>query len=127
MRPLSTIREGNGSLTNGDKTMTTTVKITETSLKVFLAYADDAPNWSGTPLIGGNVGGGKEERGNLTQLKKAGLITTFESDGEMWIDFTDAGRKLAHRHGLQVGGYKNEDEEIKAEREAAEEEAYANA
>ena len=42
--------------------------ITETSLKVFLAYAKDAGNRSGTPLIGGNVGGSKEERGNLTQL-----------------------------------------------------------
>lgn len=40
--------------------------ITAASLEVFKAYAADAPNWSGTPLIGGNVGGGKAERGKPT-------------------------------------------------------------
>jgi hypothetical protein len=72
-------------------TMTKKFAITETSLKVFKMYADDAGNWSGTPLVGGNVGGTKEERGNLTQLKKAGLIETFESDGHKWLSFTEAG------------------------------------
>jgi hypothetical protein len=71
--------------------MMTTLKITETSKTVFKAYADDAANWSGSPLVGGNVGGTKEERGNLTQLKRAGLITTFESDGHKWLSFTEAG------------------------------------
>lgn len=33
------------------------ITITPQSLKVFLAYAADAPNWGGTPLVGGNVGG----------------------------------------------------------------------
>ena len=76
--------------------------ITETSLALFLAYADDSGNWSGTPLVGGNVGGSKEERGNLTQLKRAGLITTLESDGDMFVSFTDAGRALAAQHGLTI-------------------------
>jgi len=49
--------------------------ITSESKRVFIAYANDAPNWNGMPLVGGNVGGSKEERGNLTQLKRAGLIT----------------------------------------------------
>ena len=74
--------------------------ITEKSLALFLAYARDAGNWSGTPLIGGNVGGSKEDRGNLTQLKRAGLIKSFD-DGEgcQWIQFTDAGKALALQHG----------------------------
>jgi hypothetical protein len=78
--------------------------ITEASLKVFLAYADDAANWSGTPLVGGNVGGSKEERGNLTQLKRAGLITTFMDDRDRtkWIEFTPAGRALALQHGIEI-------------------------
>lgn len=67
--------------------------ITNKSLGVFLAYAKDAGNWSGTPLIGGNVGGTKEERGNLTQLKRAKLITTFRDDGCDWLCFTDAGKR----------------------------------
>jgi hypothetical protein len=73
--------------------------ITTESLRVFLAYANDADNWSGTPLVGGNVGGSKEERGNLTQLKQAGLIKTFNDDG-VWIQFTAEGKVLAAEHGI---------------------------
>jgi len=62
--------------------------ITRTSLDVLLDYAGDAGNWSGSPLVGGNVGGTKEERGNLTQLKKAGLISTWVEEGNSWVDFT---------------------------------------
>ena len=76
--------------------------ITETSLAVFLAYANDADNWGGTPLVGGNVGGTTAERGNLTQLKQAGLLDTFKSDGETWVDFTDAGKALAAEHGIKI-------------------------
>ena len=76
--------------------------ITEASKAVFVAYAKDAGNWSGTPLVGGNVGGGKEERGNLTQLKKAGLITTFVSEGSTWIDFTAAGKEFATTLGIKI-------------------------
>jgi|LakMenE18May11ns_1017448.scaffolds.fasta_scaffold7068913_1 hypothetical protein len=79
--------------------------ITETSLKVFLAYAADAGNWNGTPLVGGNVGGGKEERGNLTQLKQKGLIETFKDEGLVWVKFTDAGKALALEHGVEVFEY----------------------
>jgi hypothetical protein len=79
--------------------------ITETSLKVFLAYARDAGNWSGTPLVGGNVGGGTAERGNLTQLKQAGLITTFYDEGCTWITFTDAGKALAASNGVDLKGW----------------------
>lgn len=43
--------------------------ITYTSFEVFMAYAKDAGNWAGTPCIGGNVGGGRQERGNLNAGK----------------------------------------------------------
>lgn len=76
--------------------------ITQTSLDLFLAYAKDAHNWGGTPCVGGNVGGTKEERGNLTQLKKAGLIQTFVSDGDTFVEFTEAGRALAAHHGIEL-------------------------
>jgi hypothetical protein len=78
------------------------MKLTDKSLELFLGYARDAGNWSGTPLVGGNVGGTKEERGNLTQLKRAGLLTTFKFDGETWIRFTDEGEQLALLHGVEV-------------------------
>lgn len=78
------------------------VAITEKSLEVFLMYARDAGNWGGTPLVGGNVGGGSEERGNLTQLKKAGLIQTSSDDGATFVHFTPAGEALAAEHGLSI-------------------------
>lgn len=81
------------------------MNITERSLALFLDYARDAGNWSGTPMIGGNVGGSKEDRGNLTQLKKADLITTFRDEGCDWIIFTDAGADLAAKHGIDVRNF----------------------
>lgn len=81
------------------------VNITETSKKLFLDYASDAGNWSGTPLVGGNVGGSKEDRGNLTQLKRAGLLTTDVSEGLTWVYFTEAGFKYARENGVEMEDY----------------------
>jgi hypothetical protein len=87
------------------------MNITPRSLELFLAFARDADNWSGTPLIGGNVPFTKADEGNLTQLKIAGLVKTFEDGTEggrksgaplFWVDFTDAGRALAKEHGIEI-------------------------
>jgi hypothetical protein len=77
-------------------------KISPTSLELFLAFARDAGNWSGTPMVGGNVRSSKELRGNLTQLKRAKLLTTFDSDGERFVSFTEAGIALAAQHGVDI-------------------------
>ncbi len=76
--------------------------ITYTSFEVFMAYAKDAGNWSGMPLVGGNVGGSKQERGNLTQLKKTGLIQTSVEEGNTWIIFTERGREFAAEMGVEI-------------------------
>ena len=47
--------------------------LTDDSLKLFLALANDAGNWNGMPMIGGNVCNTKAELGNLSDLKKRGL------------------------------------------------------
>lgn len=78
------------------------MNITDRSLQLFLDYASDAGNWSGTPLIGGNVGGSREDRGNLTQLKRAKLIETFRDEGCDWIIFTPAGKALAAQHNIII-------------------------
>lgn len=78
------------------------MQITEKSLEVFLMYAKDAGNWGGNPWIGGNVGGSKEERGNLTQLKQAGLIRTQQEGGDSFIIFTEEGKALAAQHGVSI-------------------------
>jgi len=72
------------------------------SLELFLAFARDAGNWSGTPCIGGNVGGSKEDRGNITQMKRAGLVKTLADEGQTWLIFTPAGKALAAEHGVEV-------------------------
>ena len=76
--------------------------MTPASLALFLAYARDAGNWSGTPLVGGNVLQTKEHNGNLTQLKRAGLVRTFVSDGCTWLSFELAGVALAKEHGINI-------------------------
>lgn len=78
------------------------MNITETSKQVFLAYAEDAANWNGMPLVGGNVGGSVEERGNLTQLKQAGLIKTERLDGHVWVVFTESGIAYAAENGITI-------------------------
>jgi hypothetical protein len=80
------------------------MKITETSRQVFIDYAEDAGNWTGNPLVGGNVGGTKEERGNLTQLKRAGLITTQTDEGFTWVFFTEDGERYANDLNIHLGG-----------------------
>ena len=80
--------------------------ITEQSKKLFLAYASDAGNWNGSPLVGGNVGGSKEDRGNLTQLKRAKLITTFSDEGCLWIVFTAAGKAFAAENNVDLSWIK---------------------
>lgn len=72
--------------------------LTEGTLALFVAYANDAGNWGGTPLVGGNVKQGPKENSHLTDLKKAGLVYT-DLDGDrkdlVWLYFTDKGRALA--------------------------------
>ena len=72
--------------------------ISKDSLNLFIALASDADNWNGQPLIDIT----KEQRGNLSDLKKKGLITTFRDDGCDWADFTDDGIALAAEHGINV-------------------------
>jgi hypothetical protein len=71
---------------------------TPASLALFDALAKDAKNWSGTPLIYLT----SPERGNLTNLKRNGLLVTFNSDGDMFADFTDAGIALAASRGITL-------------------------
>ncbi|WP_147312486.1 hypothetical protein [Thermomonospora umbrina] len=76
------------------------VDLTPASHELFMALAEDAGNWSGTPPTDGNVQIGKEGRGNLTQLKRAGLLTTFQHDGTAWVRFTALGVQYAKAHGV---------------------------
>jgi len=85
-----------------DQKTQTTPAVTEQSMALFLAYAADAGNWSGMPYIGYNVGGSKEDRGNLTQLKRAGLIETERDEFGAFVIFTAAGKALAAANGVEI-------------------------
>lgn len=72
------------------------------SASLFRALAFDADNWSGVPCWGGNVGGSKEDRGNLTDLKRKGLLYTQHDEGCEWVYFTPEGKALAATFGVTL-------------------------
>jgi hypothetical protein len=79
------------------------VKLSERATELFTAYARDAGNWSGNPMVGGNVpSNGKSDRGYILALKRQGLITTYTEYGCVWIVFTDKGLEYASTLGIKV-------------------------
>jgi hypothetical protein len=77
--------------------------MSQKSLQLFLDYARDARNWpSQIPRLGGNVAMTKGGQGNISQLKRAGLIMSFRDDGYSYIFFTDEGIALAAKHGIKI-------------------------
>ena len=78
--------------------MSTATNLTEASLSLFLQLANDADNWSGQPLFEG----GEIEKGNLTDLKKKGLIGTDRDEGCTWVYFTEQGASLAFDHNIEI-------------------------
>jgi hypothetical protein len=70
----------------------------EGSARFFADAAYDAGNWSGSPLIGGNIASGRSAGGWTAKLKAAGLVTSYQDEDDTscyWLVFTEAGRKLA--------------------------------
>jgi hypothetical protein len=85
-----------------EPTKTIRETITDACLARFAEYARDADNWSGSPLVGGNVGGDPADKGYILNLKKAGLITTWTDEGLAWLDFTDLGKALVLELGISI-------------------------
>ena len=84
------------------------MNITEQSKALFLAYAKDAGNWNGMPLVGSvHVGNAREDRGNLTQLKRAGLVVTEKEPGYTWLMFTNEGIEFAAQNGIDLSKFYN--------------------
>ncbi len=75
-----------------------TSTISPASHTLFVRLANDASNWSGTPLITITAA----ERGNLTQLKRADLLSTFDDGGCSFAQFTEAGKAYAAEHGTDL-------------------------
>ena len=85
-----------------ENTTTARIELSPNALSLFRLYWQDAGNWSGTPMLNGNVSllGSKEDRGLITHLKMAGLITTFSDEGCSFLSFTDKGKKFGESIGL---------------------------
>jgi hypothetical protein len=78
--------------------MQTSSTLSPSSLALFKALAEDAPNWNDQPMFDGT----KEARGNLTDLKKRGLLVTQVDDGITWVLFTKNGAHFASTLGFDV-------------------------
>jgi hypothetical protein len=76
--------------------------LTAASHKLFCDLANDADNWNGEPMLGGNVGSDAALRGNIADLKKKGLIRTFRDEGCTFVQFTDAGKAHAAALGINL-------------------------
>ena len=78
--------------------------LTAKSEALFLLYARNAGNWGGSPLWDEQGIATKSDLGNLTDLKKKGLLDTDEDDGrgDIFIHFTADGIALAAEHGIEI-------------------------
>lgn len=75
------------------------IELTTASIALFTTLAADASNWGGTPMVDLNSAA---DKGNLTDLKRKGLLTTFRDEGSDWVRFTDAGKAFALEHGITL-------------------------
>ena len=78
--------------------MSNTPTLTPESQNLFNQFVESSWDWDGTPMLDIT----SQQRGNLTQLKVAGLITTFEHDGIDFVKFTPAGYEYAASLGLEI-------------------------
>ena len=101
-RNVNTLKEKLAEIKPSEDQQIPVMDLSVESTRLFIDLAEDAGNWSGTPLWGGNVGGGRQDRGNLTDLKKKGLVTTDVDEGQTWIFFTALGTEVARRLGIDV-------------------------
>lgn len=77
------------------------IQLTPGSHELFAALIEDAGNWHGQPLIGGNVEMTKARKGNLSDLVKKGLLEVVDDgEGHTYAKFTSAGVDYAKEHGL---------------------------
>lgn len=72
--------------------------LTPESRRLFLDLVKDSFEWSGVPLLDIT----REQRGNLTDLKRCGLIKTETDEGHTWCYFTTLGREAARLLGYEL-------------------------
>ena len=80
-----------------ENTMIKLTDLSEASAALFTALAKDACNWSDQPMIGpdSNINTDLSQRGNITDLKRKGLICTVTEHRATFVCFTQEGAVLA--------------------------------
>ena len=77
------------------------MNLTQASKAMFLDFAYWAPHYNGYAMVDVLT---NAEKGNLTDLKKKGLLQTDESDGIEWVQFTKKGIELLVKYGVSPEG-----------------------
>ena len=84
------------------------ITLTPDSELMMLNLCKDAVNWNGTPLLDVLT---DKQKGNLTDLKVKGLLTTqsdpLETDSKgipfVWVYFTDVGKEYSKaQYGIEI-------------------------
>lgn len=70
--------------------------LTPDSLALFTELASSAGDWDGAPLFEGT----QAQKGNLTDLKVAGLVRTERDSGCTWVYFLPEGVAFARSLGI---------------------------
>lgn len=87
-------------LRQGSREAADEAHLSDGAMGLFLRLANDAGNWSGTPLVDGLT---PEEKGYLTDLKKKGLLDTEEHErGCVFAFFSDLGYRIARASGVEI-------------------------
>lgn len=81
----------------------TEIPMTLATQALFKSIVDDLPNWSFMAPTFNHADSAK--RGNLTNLKRRGLITTCQDEGISWISVTDEGKAVAKATGIWPANY----------------------
>ena len=76
--------------------------LTEKSLAFFTKCAKEAPNFGGNPWVC-EVISSAADKGNLTDIKKVGLIRTVNNGDGEYLVFTPEGRNLAQSLNIELG------------------------
>jgi hypothetical protein len=80
----------------------TIMSLTPASLALFIAFAEDAGNWNGMPMVNGNVEVSKQQRGNLSDLVQKGIVRVEDDGGDSFVVFTQQGRECALLFGCEI-------------------------
>ena len=81
-------------------------ELTATSAKLLTDLIQDAGNWSGRPPLNGNVQTDNALKGNVTDLKKQGYISTQLDEGFAWVNFTKKAVEFAAANGIKGNFYR---------------------